>query len=123
MVGKNPLALDASIASHAQYDRGDFAVFEAASAFWLMALKLSPGGSISPFCDPASVTSMPHSSCLRSIDPSEDTASTSSNAGCLASSIARRISGSRVVTPVDVSLWTTSTALMRRSRIVGQALA
>ena len=78
VVGKNPVALDASIASHAQYDRGDFAVFDAASAFWLMALKLSPGGSISPFCDPANVTSMPHSSCLRSIEPSEDTASTSS---------------------------------------------
>ena len=87
--------------------------FDAASALALIALKLRPGGSIRPFCDPASVTSRPHSSCRRSIDPSDDTASTSSSAGCRARSIARRISGSRLVTPVEVSLWTTSSALIR----------
>ena len=43
---------------------------DAASAFSLIALKPRPGGSISPFCEPASVTSMPHSSCRRSIDAS-----------------------------------------------------
>ena len=62
-----------------------------------MALKLRPGGSISPFCEPASVTSRPHSSCRSSIEPSDETASTSSSAGWPARSIARRISGSRLV--------------------------
>ena len=37
--------------------------------------------------------------------------STISNAGCLVRSIALRISAMRLVTPVDVSLWTTITAL------------
>ena len=60
--GKNPFALEASIGSHDQYDLGSRACREAASAFSLIALKLSPGGSIRPFCDPAIVTSMPHSS-------------------------------------------------------------
>ena len=35
-----------------------------------------------------------------------------SSAGCFALSIARRTSGIRVVTPVEVSLWTTHTALI-----------
>ena len=78
--GKKPLWLEASIGSHDQYDRARRAAREAASAFSLIALKLRPGGSISPFCDPASVTSIPHSSWRRSIDPSDDTASTSSSA-------------------------------------------
>jgi len=39
-----------------------FAVFEAASARSDTALNDSPGGSISPFCEPATVTSTPHSS-------------------------------------------------------------
>ena len=34
----------------------------ARSALALMALKLRPGGSIRPFCEPATVTSTPHSS-------------------------------------------------------------
>ena len=34
----------------------------AASALSLTALKPSPGGSISPFCEPPTVTSTPHSS-------------------------------------------------------------
>ena len=91
----------------------DDRVRDAASAFALIALKLRPGGSISPFCDPDSVTSSPHSSWRRSIEPSADTASTSSSAGCFARSIARRISGSRLVAPVEVSLWTTSSARRR----------
>ena len=38
-------------------------LFAAFNAFWLMALKDRPGGSISPFWLPAMVTSTPHSSC------------------------------------------------------------
>ena len=96
--------------------RGNPAWRDAASARSLMALKLRPGGNIKPFCDPASVTSSPHSSWRRSIDPSDDTASTSNSAGCAAASIACRMAGRRLVTPVDVSLWTTSTARIRCSR-------
>jgi hypothetical protein len=46
------------------------------------------------------------------MEPSDEIVSTSSRAGCLALSIARRTSGMRVVTPVAVSLCTTHTALM-----------
>ena len=35
----------------------------ASTARFPMALKLKPGGSLSPFCDPLTVTSTPHSSC------------------------------------------------------------
>ena len=37
--------------------------FAAARAFSETALKPSPGGSMKPFCDPATVTSTFHSSC------------------------------------------------------------
>ncbi len=42
------------------------------------------------------------------------------SAGWPARSIAWRMSGMRLVTPVDVSLWTTSTALIRVRAILGQ---
>ena len=60
--GKKPAWLALIIGSHAQYDLGKRAEREAASALSLMALKLRPGGSMSPFCEPVSVTSRPHSS-------------------------------------------------------------
>jgi hypothetical protein len=53
----------ASISPQSQYERGSFAVVAAASAFALIALNDNPGGSIRPFCDPATVTSTFHSSC------------------------------------------------------------
>jgi len=40
-------------------DPSDFAALRALS---LTALKLNPGGSMSPFCDPPTVTSTPHAS-------------------------------------------------------------
>ena len=46
---------------HSRHER-NLADFPAANAFSEMALKLSPGGSIIPFCEPATVTSTPHSS-------------------------------------------------------------
>ena len=42
--------------------RGSFAALLASSALGEMALKLMPGGSIRPFCEPLTVTSTPHSS-------------------------------------------------------------
>ena len=46
------------------------------------------------------------------MEASEEIVSTSRSAGWPASSMALRTSGTRLVTPVEVSLWTTHTALM-----------
>ncbi len=46
------------------------------------------------------------------IEASEEMVSTMNSAGCAAASMAARISAMRLVTPVDVSLCTTMTALM-----------
>ncbi len=46
------------------------------------------------------------------MEPSEEMVSTRRSAGCFALSIAFLTSGMRVVTPIDVSLCTTATALM-----------
>ena len=51
------------ISSQAQNDLGKLALALAAIAFGESALKLMPGGSIKPFCEPLMVTSTPHSSC------------------------------------------------------------
>ena len=53
----------ATISSQAQKARGSVADLLACSAFGDSALKLMPGGSINPFCEPLMVTSTPHSSC------------------------------------------------------------
>ncbi len=71
-----------------------------------------PGGSIRPFCEPLMVTSTPHSSCLYSAEARPEMLSTINSAGCLAASMALRTAGMLLVTPVDVSLCTTHTALM-----------
>src|SRR5712692_7031506 len=76
-----------------------------------MALKPSPGGSMSPFCAPAMVTSTPHSSWRKSVTARDEMVSTSSSAGCLARSSARRIATTSLVTPVEVSVCTSITAL------------
>ncbi len=46
------------------------------------------------------------------MEASDEIVSTMSSAGCFALSIALRTSAMRVVTPVEVSLWTTQTALI-----------
>jgi len=56
------LALAVSISSHAQNDFGILELFDAATAFSLTALNERPGGSIKPFCEPATVTSTPQAS-------------------------------------------------------------
>ena len=52
----------ASMSSHAQNDFISRALFAAANALSLTALNDMPGGSISPFCAPPTVTSTFHSS-------------------------------------------------------------
>src|SRR5271163_4657240 len=49
------------------------------------------------------------------MQPSEETASTSSNAGCPTLSMAWRTSAIGLITPVEVSLCTTQTALTARA--------
>ena len=62
--GKYPLRLISSISSQAQKDLGSVDFLLASMALGEMALKAMPGGSISPFWEPLTVTSTPHSSCL-----------------------------------------------------------
>ena len=57
-----PSAFEASISPQSKNERGSFADLFAASAFSEVALNERPGGSMSPFCEPPTVTSTPHSS-------------------------------------------------------------
>src|SRR6476646_7054792 len=95
-----------------QYDRIDGLAFATASAFSDTALKPSPGGSISPFCEPATDTSIPQASCSNSSEPRPEMVSTINSAGCLTRSMTLRTSSGWLTQPVDVSLWTTQTALI-----------
>ncbi len=61
--GKNPSRLGSRMSSQRQYALGSSARRPASSASALTALNASPGGSMSPFWDPATVTSTFHSSC------------------------------------------------------------
>ena len=100
------------ISSQAQKAFGNLARLLASSALTDTALKLMPGGSIRPFCEPLMLTSTPHSSCLYSAEARPEMVSTSSSAGCFAASMALRTAAMLLVTPVEVSLCTTQTALM-----------
>ena len=62
----------------------------ASSAFWLTARMPRPVGSMKPFCEPETQQSTPHSPMRMSSEPTEDTPSTNSSAGCLAASSAFR---------------------------------
>jgi len=87
-------------------------VFAAARAFSEMALKPEPGGSMNPFCEQLTVTSTSTRRAGNRPSPARRMVSTSSNAGWPTLSVAARISPIRLVTPVEVSLCTTMTALM-----------
>src|SRR3982074_3294500 len=104
-----------------QYDRIDVLALAAASAFSDTALKLRPGGSISAFCEPPTDTSMPQASCSYSCEPRPEIVSTINSAGCFTRSMALRTSSGWVTQPVDVSLCTTITALMRCWRSAARA--
>src|SRR4030088_1768075 len=95
-----------------QYDRIDGLAFATASAFSDTALKPRPGGSISPFWEPATDTSMPQASCSYSSDASPEMVSTINSAGCFVRSMILRTSSGCVTQPVEVSLCTTMTALI-----------
>src|SRR5215212_6206577 len=95
-----------------QYDRIDLLAFEAASAFSETALKLSPGGSIMPFCEPPTEISIPQPSCSYSSEARPEMVSTISSAGCCVRLRALRTSSGWVTHPVEVSLCTTQTALI-----------
>ncbi|MNY34475.1 hypothetical protein D3C86_1688210 [compost metagenome] len=60
--GQKPFLLASMISSQPQNALGSFDLADAATALALTALNDRPGGSISPFCEPETVTSTPHSS-------------------------------------------------------------
>src|SRR5215470_88627 len=95
-----------------QYERIAVLALATASAFSEMALNPRPGGSIRPFCEPATDTSMPQASCSYSSEPRPEIVSTISSAGCLTASMILRTSRGSVTQAVEVSLWTTQTALI-----------
>src|SRR5216117_3666741 len=102
----------ASMSSHAQNDFVSREFLAAANALSLTALNDMPGGSISPFCAPPTVTSTPHSSWRYSVEASDEMVSTRNSAGWPAASIALRISATGDRHPVEVSLCSTQTALI-----------
>src|ERR1700688_1175502 len=104
--------LKAITSCQSQYDRIDGLAFATASAFSDTALKPRPGGSINPFCEPPTDTSMPQASCSYSSAASPEMVSTISSAGCFVRSMALRTSSGGVKQPVDVSLCTTTPALI-----------
>ena len=76
-------------------------------------MNASPGGVISPFWQPATMTSTPHASISNGSQPNEQIASTISSAGWPAASIAARIAAMSLRTEVEVSLSTVVIALIR----------
>ena len=92
---------------------GKPADFEAARALSLTALNPRPGGNISPFWEPVTAQSTPHSSMRKSIDAIDDTPSTNNSAGCPAASSARRASASRRFCMRGATSGSSSSAWMR----------
>ena len=104
------------------------AVSIAAHARSEAATMASPGADMNAFCEPVTTTSMPHASISNGTAPRPDTLSTRMSASGRSSRIAAASSGIGFMTPVDVSLWVSSTALTggierRRSRISSAAAA
>jgi hypothetical protein len=86
------------------------ATFWAPQARWLMLTIARPGGAAQAFCEAVATTSRPHSSVRTSMPTIELTASTMRSASVWRTTAA--ISRSGLVTPVDDSLWVTSTAFV-----------
>ena len=75
-------------------------------------MKPSPGGVISPFCEPAIATSTPQASISNGTQPSEATVSTMNNAWCPAARMASPIALMSLTTPEAVSICATRIALI-----------
>ena len=86
------------------------AVLAASCALGPTAAKASPGGTMNPFCDPVTTTSRSQASVATGTQPTLLIASTSISRSCPRTTFA--MAPMSLVTPVDVSLWVTSTALM-----------
>ena len=80
-----------------------------------------PGAAIHAFCDPVTTRSRPQSSIANGTAPSAEIASTRSSASGATSRTAAASAAMSLVTPVEVSLWVSSTAL--RPGIAGRRLA
>ena len=70
-----------------------------------------PGAAIHAFCEAVATTSTPQPSMSNGTAPSEDTVSTRISASGAAARIAAASSGIGFITPVEVSLWVSRTAL------------
>src|SRR5207244_12594163 len=102
----------ASMSSHTQNDFVSREFLAAANALSLTALNDMPGGSISPFCAPPTVTSTPHSSWRYSVEASDAMVSTRNSAGWPAATIALRLLTHGDSHPAEEPLCSTSTGLL-----------
>ena len=93
------------------------AVPRRSSARWETEANASPGGIISAFCEPATTTSTPHSSCSHSAAPRPETASTTSIAPWRWTTSA--IAWTSWTMPVEVSLSVAKTTSMPACSVAG----
>ena len=70
----------------------------------------SPGADIQAFCEPVTTTSTPQASISNGTAPRPDTLSTRIRASGAASRTTAASSAIGFITPVEVSLWVSSTA-------------
>ena len=87
------------------------AVSIAAQARSEAAIIASPGADIQAFCEPVTTTSTPQASISNGTAPSPDTLSTRISASGATSWTTAARSGIGFITPVEVSLWVSRTAL------------
>jgi len=80
------------------------------------AIMASPGAAIQAFCEPVTTTSTPHASISNGTAPSPDTLSTRISAPGATSRMTAASSGIGFMTPVEVSLWVSRTALVPGDR-------
>ena len=75
------------------------------------AIMARPGAAIHAFCEPVTTRSTPQSSMWNGTAPRPDTLSTRIRASGVSSRMAAASSAMGFMTPVDVSLWVSRTAL------------
>ena len=80
----------------------------------------SPGAAIQAFCEPVTTRSTPQASISNGTAPRPDTLSTTMSASGAASRMAAARTGIGFITPVEVSLWVSSTARKPGRRLGGQ---
>src|SRR5205823_1932336 len=105
--GDMPLSAQLFASFQSTLKRGERAFDCCTHARSLTLTRAIPGGAIQPFCDPLTATSTPHESVSMSIELMELTPSTTTTHSALRAVCAS--SRSALVSPIDVSLWVSST--------------